>query len=264
MLYRIYIDETGNTGRHASNEETERFLSLSGVIVAVPYFKNVLLHEFNALRTLHFGHSVEQPVYLHRREIMSCKGPFAVLKEPEKRKKWAADFLAFLGRQDFELITVTIDKIAFYHRYPNWDGDFYHVCIFDLLERFFYFLHKKNVRGDVIAEARNKRDDDRVRAAFSDFYEKGTTHIPNSLIQQRIVCKQPKILPKRQDSVGLQLVDLLARPSFLACKRLHVGRADISAYTGHICRILEKAKYYRSRTGQMSGYGKVWRPPPKS
>jgi hypothetical protein len=191
---------------------------------------------------------------------MGCEQPFEALKDPDKRAAWGRDCLTFLQQHDFTVITVTIDKMEFYRAHPQWNDHPYHLCMFDLLERYFYFLHKKNARGDVIAEGRSKPADELLRQAFRKFYDEGARFISADKIQNAFACKKLKVLLKSSDCIGLQIADMLARPSFLACKVWYRDEWGLSDFTRVIARILEKSKYYRSRAGQKHGFGRVWRP----
>lgn len=70
MKYRIYIDEVGNSDMNSSLDSTNRFLSLTGVIVDLDFIKETLHPEMEALKIKYFGNHPDEPIILHRKEMM--------------------------------------------------------------------------------------------------------------------------------------------------------------------------------------------------
>lgn len=261
MKYRIYIDESGDTHPATTNDKQRRYLSLTGVILKRDYADWAFQSSFDELRERHFAHGLFGPVVLHRRTIIAKEGPFSCLKNEKCRAAWDRDFLSFLRNSEFWVITSCIDKVAFYYRYPTWERDPYSMCILNLLERYFYFLERNGGQSDIFADQRNPRDDKILCQAYREFYLNGSDHISADKIQRRLVSPHIDFKSRKKDDIpGLQLADLLAKPSHSACLFLYAGIDEFTDYARFVARIIEKGKYYRRFLGSPDGYGRIWRP----
>lgn len=187
-------------------------------------------------------------------------GPFACLKQLEKRLAWEKDFLAFLYRHHFFVITVAVDKFELKERYPNWKVEPYHVAVTNALERFTRFLDCAEASGEIIAEQRNPERDDLFQKHYEDFFNKGS--YPGNVARIRKRLNQPtvKIFSKEYDIPGLQLADLIASPSLRYCVRLKTGEPIQSPLGRLLARTLVTFKYYRDEDGTILGRGIKWIP----
>jgi len=69
-LYRIYIDEFGNHDlRHVDNEN-ERFLSLTGVIIQSEHNRDVIKPQMDEVKNRFLTNDPDEVVILHRKEIL--------------------------------------------------------------------------------------------------------------------------------------------------------------------------------------------------
>ncbi|MHB8707745.1 MAG: hypothetical protein ACYC9I_02625 [Desulfuromonadales bacterium] len=81
------------------------------------------------------------------------------------------------------------------------------------MERYYFFLNERAVRGDVMAESRGGKEDLRLKASFARLWEDGTEFIPAEEFHAVLTSKQLKVKAKTNNVAGLQLADLLAHPS---------------------------------------------------
>ena len=111
--YRLYLDEAGDHV-YSRNEDNvvSRYLGITGVIVENDYYKKVIHPDFTEFKERHFPHNPDEPVILHRKELINKKGPFWRLLDPAKERAFNDDFLVTLKKYDFKLLTVVIDKNA--------------------------------------------------------------------------------------------------------------------------------------------------------
>jgi hypothetical protein len=72
--------------------------------------------------------------------------------------------------------------------------------------------------------------------------------------------RQLKVKLKANNISGLQIADLIAHPSFKAALARLAGEPLPANFGGEIARILVEAKYDRSRTGTIDGWGIKWLP----
>jgi hypothetical protein len=168
MRCRLYIDEVGDGDLKASANENLRYLSLTGVITTLSLHDTRFQPELDALKAEFFGHTKERPVILHRRDVMDRKGPFAVLHDEQTRRNFDQRFFDLLRTLPYAVITVAIDKRQHLQQYSVWRFDPYHYCMYCLVERYVRWLqdHGPNFVGDVVAEARNKKPDKKLKASF--------------------------------------------------------------------------------------------------
>lgn len=75
-LYRIYIDEVGNHDLTHADNPNERFLSLTGVIFESNYSDTIFIPEFNKLKHDYFQTDPDEPIVIHRKEMVNKRPPF--------------------------------------------------------------------------------------------------------------------------------------------------------------------------------------------
>lgn len=224
MKYRIYIDETGNPDLKASNTPLHRFLSLTGVIVSLEHAREVLHPRMEALKSRFFDSHPDEPVVLHRTDMVKTRGAFITLKNPQKRELVDEVLLRLLHECEYTVVTVCIDKQRHLETYRNWRYDPYHYCLEVMMERYLFYLESLGAVGDVMAESRGGKEDMRLKKVFTGLHEKGTDFVKPERFQKRFTSKQLKVKPKGANVAGLQLADLLAHPS----------RRDVLVDNGHM------------------------------
>lgn len=255
-LYRIYIDETGNHDLTHADDENQRFLALTGVILESEYNTDVFQPEIEALKRSFFQQDPDTPVIFHRKELVNRRAPFHVLRDPDVEARFNQSLLQHLEHWQYRVITVVLDKKAHRDQYSVWRYHPYHYCLAVMLERFVLFLHYGKNRGDVMVESRGRAEDEKLKDSFRRLYKNGTDNIPAERWQERLTSSELKVKPKTADIAGLQLADLIAHPSrreILIQHKLLTDNRDI--FGNKICQILQADKYLRSRTGKIDGYG---------
>jgi hypothetical protein len=258
--YRLYIDEVGNSDLGASLDPNHRYLSLTGVIVSLDYIESHLHPRIEDLKRRYFGSHPDDPIILHRKELVNQRRPFEALRDPDVRAAFDAELMDLLTNGEYVVITAVIDKLDHLNRYREWSYDPYHYCLTVLLERYVLWLRGRNSQGDVMAESRGGKEDRRLKLEFEKIYRNGTSHISHAEFVERFTSSQLKVRPKSANVAGLQLADLIAHPSFIATKARHEGQDLPSNYGGQVALILEAFKYRRSWFGHIEGYGRKWLP----
>jgi len=209
----MYVDEVGNPDLGNSDNPNHRFLSLTGIIIGLDYVKEVLHPEMEAVKIKHFGAHPDEPVILHRKELLNCKPPFQGLQITEKRNLFDEELLACLERWQYAVITVCLDKKKHRDTYTAWRYDPYHYCLAVLLERFNFWLNRENSAGDVMAESRGGKEDIRLKDSFHRLWGQGTDFVGPEQFQKSLTSSQLKVKPKSANISGLQLADIIAHPS---------------------------------------------------
>jgi len=213
VKYRIYIDEVGNPDLASSDNPNHRFLSLTGVILELDYVRSVVHPQMDALKRKFFHTYPDEPVIFHRKEMLNGLPPFEILRNPQVRSQFDKELLDLVASWEYTVISVCLDKKSHKETYTVWQYDPYHYCLEIILERFFFFLDRTNARGDVMAESRAGKENQRLMDSFSRLWQNGSHYISSEQFQRAFTSKQLKVRPKINNVPGLQLADLLAHPS---------------------------------------------------
>lgn len=258
-MYRMYVDEVGNHDLKASHVPNHRYLSLTGLILDLEYVHLVVSPKLESLKSRHFASHCDEPLILHRKELVNKNYPFHSLRDPISEAAFNRDLLELLHELKFTVITATMDKLEHTQRYPTWQYHPYHYCQEVLLERFVLWLKRRKERGDVYGEARGRKEDERLKEAFRSVCRQGSSWVSSSHFQA-LTCDEIKLKKKADNIAGLQLADLVAHPSFKAMLARRNNEALPTGFGGLIAELLEKEKYDRSLEGRIPGYGTKWLP----
>jgi len=98
--------------------------------------------------------------------------------------------------RDYTVVSVCLDKQAHRQTYTVWHYDPYHYRLAVLLERSVYFLNRRGVRGDVIAESRGGKEDRRLKESYARLLEKGSGCADAALIAGALTSRQLKVKRK--------------------------------------------------------------------
>jgi len=259
-VYRLFIDEVGHHNLATANDPKERYLCLVGIILDLEYAYAEFTNRLDVLKIEIFG---TDEVVLHRRELINkTPAPFDRLKDDQVRQQFDGLLLEFIRTSKFVAITVLIDKKKHLERYAKWRFHPYHYCLTAMLERYVLWLDDTNSVGDVMAEARDKKQNMKLEAAYEHIFRRGTgfadrpAFLTANRIQARLTSGQIKLKGKAANIAGLQLVDVIANPArrHLLCE---IEKEPMTSEFGlSIVDILYKSKYRRnSWTGAIDGYG---------
>ena len=257
--YRLYVDESGDHTYYELEDPAKRYLGLTGIFIEGEYYRTTFQPEMERLKQKHFPHSPDEPVILHRADIIDRRGPFWRLRDMEKEQAFNEDFLQLIKAQDYHLITVVIDKKTHIERYGEVAYHPYHYCLAVLLERYCGFLNFYNAQGDVLAESRGGTEDRQLKEAYRFIYNAGTQQRGTEFFSRGLTSSEIKVKPKSANIAGLQLSDLLAYPSkqeILIEARRITDPGD--NFGKQICQLIQ-AKYNKQvYEGRIRGYGKIF------
>lgn len=260
--YRLYIDESGDHTYSVMESPSKRYLGILGCFIESNYYRQEFQPRLEQLKQKYFPHSPDEPVILHRSEIIEKRSSFWRLRDPEIERSFNNELLNFFKTADYRVVIVVIDKKSHIERYKEAAFHPYHYCVAALLERYCGFLNIHNAIGDVLAERRGTTEDMQLKEAYRRVYESGTTQRNPEFFQKVLTSKEIKIKPKSANIAGLQLADLLAHPCkneiLLENKRITEKEWKGETFGKEICKYLE-SKYNRHiYNGRIRGYGKVF------
>jgi hypothetical protein len=283
--YRLYIDESGDhsygrkeirrlrvsqgqenvidaSANHYPELEAaaKRYLGLTGCVVEAEYYRSAFHPKFEELKQKFFPHNPDEPVILHRKDIINKSGPFWRLRDPEYGKSFNEGILLYLTEMEYTVITVVIDKKAHIERYESFAYHPYHFCLAAMLERYCGLLHFHNAHGDVMAESRGGTEDRQLKDAYRNIYNSGTQYRKSDFFQQVLTSSEIKLKTKTANIAGLQVADLLAYPLkqeiLFENKRIH--KSDGEVFGQRLCQGIQGKHNRQQYSGMVYGYGKVF------
>ena len=259
--YRIYLDESGDHVYRATDESAHRFLGLLGC-----WFKNsdyLLFHEaLEDLKKRHFHHHPDNPVILHREDILNKRKVFKILQDDQKRAKFDNDLLTVIESADFRVVVVVIDKAALRASYGEGAGHPYHIGLGLLLQRFAGYLNRINRVGDMMAEARGGKEDNLLKDSYTRVYEHGAWGVTSAdFFQSALTSRQLKLREKKANISGLQLADLIAHPAKQWVLRYYGLLDDSPApFAERMMKVVEEKFNRQLYNNRLEGYGFVLYP----
>jgi hypothetical protein len=260
MKYRLYIDEVGNPDLKSSTDPNHRYLSLTGVVLELGYVDRTVFPMVEALKRRYFKSHPDEPVVLHRKELVNRRPPFEALRNPETGLAFDHDLSEFLLALECAVVTVTLDKLRHREMYQVWRFDPYHHCLAALVERYVLWLERRAATGDVMAEARGGREDRRLKQSFAEVHAAGSPFVSPEKFSRFLTSRQLKLRPKVANIAGLQIADLLAHPCCKAAVARRHGDCLPGTFGGKIAQMLEEQKYDRGPDGEIDGWGRIWLP----
>jgi hypothetical protein len=260
MDFTLYIDEVGHESFKGIDGPNERYLSLTGVIIERQVIRDYLYPQMDELKYKYCpSHDPDDPVILHRNEIVNKNRPFEALRDARVCAAFDNDLLNLFRQTEYVILTVVIDKTAMLDKY-RWPYPPYHYGLEILVERYVWLLEALEATGNIMAEKRTTKADRSLSDAFTTLRNNGTKYVNQARIKRRLTSDKLKLKTKWHNIAGLQLADLLANPSFKRILAHKNGQRVSSTFGDQIADILERSKYYRKRNGRIEGYGTKWLP----
>ncbi len=252
--FRLYIDESGTHNYPTHDDIKSRYLGLTGIIISEEANVGILQPRLLELKRIVANDPDELPV-LHREDIVNKRGVFAKLSDGGTEKKFNEIFLGLLKNLDYAVLAVVLDKKAHLEKYQKAAYHPYHYCTNVLLERYVFYLQEIGGRGDVLAEARGKKEDQALKEEYRFFYENGTNFCKAEVVQRFLTSKEIKIKPKSRMFTGLEFADLLSLATKLDTLLSH---NILPSLTDNFCKIIIQniQNKYRSSKGKTIGFGK--------
>lgn len=259
--YRLYLDESGDHVYRTTQESPHRYLGLLGC-----WFNNAHYLQFHEaleeLKKRHFHHHPDNPVILHREDILNRRRVFKILQDDKKRAAFDDDLTNVIQTADFRVVVVVIDKATLRTLYGEGAGHPYHIGLGFLLQRYAGYLNRINRVGDALAEARGGNEDVLLKDSYTRVYERGIWGVTSSeFFQSALTSRQLKLQGKRSNISGLQLADLIAHPAKQWVLHYYGLLEDPPApFAERLMKIVEEKFNRQLYNNRLEGYGFVLYP----
>jgi hypothetical protein len=214
--YRVYLDESGDHVFRETEELAHRYLCLLGCWFRNPdYLK---FHEaIEALKSEYLPHHPDDPVILHREDMINARKAFKNLRDAAKRAKFDDALLGVIKAAEFKVVAVVIDKRELRRAHGTAAAHPYHLGLGFLLQRFAGYLNHINRVGDILGESRGGREDRLLKESYSRVFERGVWMTRSEVFQSALTSSELKLKPKSANISGLQLGTCLGIPSDNGC-----------------------------------------------
>ena len=253
--YRLYIDESGTHKYSNSNDIKERYLCLLGIVISAEHNQDYISPKWEELRNI-FTQDADFPPIFHYVDVISGQNGFSKLSNEDTKNSFNEKYLELLKEGDYIICCVVLDKKTHIEAYGTSAMHPYHYCLNVLLERYVKFLSSKNASGDVLAEARGKKEDELLRSEFSRFYDHGTSFLQSDVIKKRLTSNKLKLKTKEARICGLELADMLATPmKYLTLRKYKKIETLSDNFTKVVLETVFCKVRKNSYTGSTKGYG---------
>ena len=258
--FRLYIDESGDHVFRKLDNPSHRYLCLLGCLFRGRDYRDfhASLEEF---KQRHIPHSPDDPVILHRADILNRRGCFWRLRDPAVAEAFDRELLELVATAEFRVVAVVIDKLRLWDQFLDRAAHPYHLAMGFLLQRYCGLLNHVNRCGDVLAESRGGAEDRMLKDSYARVYSRGAWMRKAAFFQQALTTSQLKLKPKKANIAGLQLADVLGHP-VRHWVLLKAGRISTppSPFARKLLPIVEGKFNRHLYQGHVAGYGWVLYP----
>jgi hypothetical protein len=234
--YIVFVDESGDHGMETIDSSYPMFV-LAFCVFEKESYATRATPSVTRFKFRHVGHD---QVILHETDIRKNRGPFTLLRDPNRREAFFTDLNEVMVTADFTLVASAIRKHQHRARYAEPPHP-YHTAMGFGLERVYLELRERGCREgttNLLFERRGGKEDAELEGEFTRICAHNATFA--ALPFNSVMCD------KKCNSAGLQLADLVARP---------IGRKLLAPDQPNRAFDILEGKFRRSRRGQVSGYG---------
>jgi hypothetical protein len=255
--YRVYLDESGDHVFRGTGEFSHRYLCLLGCWFRNPDY--LLFHQaIEELKSEFLPHHPDDPVILHREDMINARKAFKNLRDAGMRAKFDDALLRVIGAAEFRVVAVVIDKQELRRAHGTAAAHPYHLGLGFLLQRFAGFLNHINRVGDVLGESRGGREDRLLKESYSRVFERGVWMTRSDVFQSALTSSELKLKPKSANIAGLQLADLLGHPvKQWALKKFGHAADDPPPFAQRLMEVVEGKLNRHLYDDRVEGYGVV-------
>jgi uncharacterized protein DUF3800 len=228
----VYVDESGDHSLDTIDQNYPYFV-LAFCIFKKEQYIDTIVPALQQFKFEFFGHDM---VVLHELEIRKSKPPFNFLLDAKIRAPFFASLNSLIENAPFTVIASVIDKKAHADKYGDNAHSPYDLSLLFCMERLNHLLTSENqaeATTHIILERRGKKEDNELELVFRRDCDNYKFNF------------EPVFAHKQNNSTGLQLADLVARP---------IGRHVMNERQANRAFELLSPKFYRYEQGY-NGWG---------
>ncbi len=258
--FRLYVDESGDHVFNKLEHASHRYLCLLGCWFKNPDYEDCHA-DLESFKRDFFRTHPDDPVILHREDILNRRSHFGVLREADRAREFDDRLVAIIQKAHFRIVAVVIDKKALLEKYDDSASHPYHLAIGFLLQRYCGYLNHINRCGDVMSESRGSKEDRLLKESYARVHSQGVWMNKAEHFQRALTSKELKIKPKSANIAGLQLADLLGHPCRHSILR-EVGHSNDAPppFASRLLNSVSSKFNAHIYDGRVKGYGKVFFP----
>jgi len=254
-LCTLYLDESGDHVYGKYVNWGDRYLSLCGCI-----FEDSIYGGFEiATNKLKLDNFNSSQIIFVRRNIIDKVGSFWVLRDEQRKDKFDKEMLEWIKLSSFTLVSVVIDKKTHQEKYGKMAFHPYHYSLSAMMERYCGWLDFHNRTGRIVAEARGKEDDRKLKTAYRHTYYQGTLFRRPDFFKNCLSTNEILIRPKSANIAGLQIADMIAYPSKreILIEKKQLINPTTETFSEKVCTVIQRKYNRRFYSRVVDGYGKV-------
>lgn len=230
--YIVYVDESGDHSLSSIDKDYPYFVLAFCVFHKRDYI-NKVVPQLQDFKFEFYGHDM---VVLHEHEIRKSKPPFNILLDKSVRGPFMERLNQLIDDSSFTIIASVIDKQSHLNRYGHNAHSPYDLSLLFCMERLQHYLTAKQQQeclSHIVLERRGRKEDDELELVFRRFCDQNEFPF------------LPVFAHKQNNSAGLQLADLVARP---------IGRHVMNPGQANRAYDILKEKLYQPG-GDVDGWG---------
>lgn len=198
----VYVDESGDHSLTSIDANYPIFV-LAFCIFYKDHYRTSIVPATQKLKFDYFGHD---SVILHERGIRKGLGAFNIFTLKERKEAFMERLSDIMQQNNFVLATCVIEKQKLDNKQKEIHP--YHFSLTHCLETLYEFVKEKGQEDKltfVVVESRGKKEDKELEIEFRRICA-GENKF------KKILPFNIKIISKQENSTGLQIADLVARP----------------------------------------------------
>lgn len=235
----VFLDESGDHSLQHIDRQFPVF-ALAATIFEGEYYLNVANPMIDRLKYNYWGH---RSIIFHSVDIRKQKGDFHILRDATVRNDFTNDMNTLIHDLDFKIIASGINKIDHLQQYTQPESP-YRLTLEFIMERLFFYFRGTKQSCILIAESRDKKENDDLYRVFKRLMDHGNENISSEEFNRYIT--DLKFYPKKVNENGNQITDLVVYP---------IARKIISRAQGYQPYLEILPKLYSRANGNFWGYG---------
>ncbi|MGN6364576.1 DUF3800 domain-containing protein [Asticcacaulis taihuensis] len=214
--YIVYVDESGDHSLKNVHATYPVFALAFCVFKKSDYIENVV-PRFQELKFRFWGHDT---VVLHEHDIRKTRdGAFLILNNPEIRTAFMTALSSVIGEAPFEIFATVVRKEKLLAKYAQ-PANPYELSLLFCMEELHRWLDKQPGESgktvNLVFECRGKQEDNDLELEFRRICDNRPQCLSTG-VNFKARPYEIRFVPKKANSTGLQLADLIARPIGLHC-----------------------------------------------